>query len=91
MLDGQFHADAKVFFSQESERTCFHVSSQDTHTLPQASESQTGTNRAFHLFSLASIAQHLSRDCAVLVGQSNATLLFYHLLVQVVFLPRSAR
>src|SRR5258708_27831868 len=74
MMDGQFHTDTKVFFARQRERACLHTSSQRAHTLPQTSESQTGTSCAFHLFSLASIVQHLSHDGTVLFGHMNATL-----------------
>src|SRR5258708_17130137 len=74
MMDGQFHPDTKVFFARQRERACLHTSSQRAHTLPQTSESQTGTSCAFHLFSLASIVQHLSHDGTVLFGHMNATL-----------------
>src|SRR5258708_23220058 len=74
MMDGQSHPDTKVFFVRQRERACLHTSSQRAHPLPQTSESQTGTSCAFHLFSLASIVQHLSHDGTVLFGHMNATL-----------------
>src|SRR5258706_11186408 len=75
MLDGQFHADTKVLFALQGERTGFHVSSQRAHPLPQANESQARARCAFHPLSSASIVEHLGPDSPILLGESNETVL----------------
>src|SRR5260370_18349169 len=74
MRDGQFTAEAKVFFAQKSKRPCLHLPSQRARPLPHASKSQARAGGAFRLLSSAPVVEYFSPERAILLSQLNAAM-----------------